>query len=188
VAAVVVLAHLGVYVLLVEARRPTGAVAEDESDAILIAIDVGLPPLLPTELHPEPDAVNLPPVALELPEFSGLSEPSGSADWRADGVQAAAEVGALDGASIRSFGSPERAPDKPRTKPFGWDRSHTHRVEVLPGQGIRFRLNDHCDLFVSFVPMAGCSLGRIPARGDLFDGMNAPVEMGDWKDSSTLTK
>jgi hypothetical protein len=58
----------------------------------------------------------------------------------------------------------------------------------MPGQGIRIRLNDHCDIFVSLIAMAGCSLGKIPAHGDLFDGLDAPVEFGDWNDSSIVTK
>jgi len=185
-AAAVLLAHAGAYVSLAEFESPSAAFARGESDAILIEIDTGLPPPPPPEPQFEPPVLKVPPVALELPEFTGLNDPPGSADWLADGAQAAAAVGGLDGASVRSFGAPERPPEKPRKKPFGWEKSHTQRVEVMPGIGVRIRLSEHCDLLVSLIPMAGCSIGKIPARGDLFDGMHAPVEMGDWKDSPTV--
>jgi hypothetical protein len=187
VAALVLLAHLGGYVLFARFERPSVAIARKEGDSILIEIDLGLPPPPSPELQIEPPAMRLPPVALELPRITGLDEPAASADWLADGARAAAEPGTPGGPAVRSFGTPERPPTKAHEKSFGWDKNHTRRVEVIAGVGVRIRLNDHCDLVVSLIVMAGCSLGTVPARGDLFDGMNAPVEMGDWNDSSTPT-
>jgi hypothetical protein len=187
-AAAVSLAHVGVYVILVEFEWRSRVVAWDGSDAILIEIATGAQSPPPRELLLEPLTFKLPPVVIELPGSTDLGEPPGGHDWLVDGAQAAAGVGALSDAGVRSFDTPERPPEKPRKKPFGWDKTHTQRVEIMPGEGIRIRLSDRCDLFVSLIPMAGCSLGTIPARGDLFDGMKEAVELGDWNDSSAVRK
>jgi hypothetical protein len=62
---------------------------------------------------------------------------------------------------------------KPKVKPkkeFGWDRKHTNRIErgALPA----VHVGDHCVLIAFLIP--ACSFGKIPVRGDLFDGMDDP--------------
>ena len=53
---------------------------------------------------------------------------------------------------------------------IAWDYAATHRVEALPGGVTVINLNDHCAIaFLWVLPIFGCSLGKIPARGDLFD-------------------
>lgn len=60
-----------------------------------------------------------------------------------------------------------------------WDYAATHRVEALPGGVTVINLNDHCAIaFLWVLPMFGCSLGKIPARGDLFDHMHEEAESG----------
>jgi len=89
---------------------------------------------------------------------------------------------ATEPATTRSFDPAQREPAPREKKAFGWDETHTERVHALDGGGIGIHLSDHCDLIIAPFPMAGCWLGKRKARGDLFDEMKAPPEMGDWKD------
>jgi hypothetical protein len=63
-------------------------------------------------------------------------------------------------------------PDRKQKSEFGWDRTHTQRVEPIEGGGILIRLSDHCVLVVFPLPFVGCGIGKIPVRGDLFDHMH----------------
>ena len=63
-------------------------------------------------------------------------------------------------------------PDRKQKSEFGWDRTHTRRIEPIEGGGILIRLSDHCVLVLFPLPFAGCGIGKIPVRGDLFDHMN----------------
>jgi hypothetical protein len=63
-------------------------------------------------------------------------------------------------------------PDRPRKPEFGWDHSHTHRVESIEGGGIAIHMNDHCTLVLLPLPLVGCGIGKIPARGDLFEHLH----------------
>jgi hypothetical protein len=62
-------------------------------------------------------------------------------------------------------------PDRERKSDFGWDHSHTHRVEGIEGGGILIHINEHCVLVLFPLPFAGCGIGKIPVRGDLFEHM-----------------
>jgi hypothetical protein len=103
-------------------------------------------------------------------------------DWIAQGERAA-QVAASEKPAPRSFGiRAARDPPARPQKPFHWDKTHTQRFEALPEGGMLIRLSDRCQLTIAPLPLGGCSLGKIEARGDLFDGMNKPVEFGDWKE------
>jgi hypothetical protein len=115
-------------------------------------------------------------------------------DWNAEADLAikeqaqtamAAPPRALDkhgaGADINGGLGPDHKP-KPE---FGWDRSHTHRVESLEGGGIVIALNDRCVLVLFPFPFGGCGIGKIPVRGDLFDHMrDAPQADGISKNTA----
>ena len=45
-----------------------------------------------------------------------------------------------------------------------------------------FNINDRCAVAVIILIMPVCKLGKIEARGDLFQHMKDPPVMGDWKD------
>jgi hypothetical protein len=60
-------------------------------------------------------------------------------------------------------------PDRKQKSEFGWDRTHTQRIEPIEGGGILIRLSDHCVLVVFPLPFVGCGIGKIPVRGDLFN-------------------
>ena len=69
-------------------------------------------------------------------------------------------------------------PDRNQKSEFGWDRKHTHRIEPIEGGGILLHLSDHCVLLVFPLPFVGCGIGKIPARGDLFEHMHDEPQMG----------
>ncbi len=73
------------------------------------------------------------------------------------------------------FGFPQ-APQAPKALPeFGWDNARIHRVEPLSGGGTLIHLGDHCVLVIyALMPFPGCEIGRIPANGHLFDGLEGP--------------
>lgn len=109
--------------------------------------------------------------------------PSRAVDWKAEAARAVAEIAADEPDTRRSLGprEPRNQSDRP-PKPFGWDLSQTERVQALPEGGTVIRLNDYCSLVIVPVPLVGCALGKIEARGDLFDGMDRPSTLGDWKE------
>jgi hypothetical protein len=73
-------------------------------------------------------------------------------------------------------------PDRKQKSEFGWDRTHTQRVEPIEGGGILIRLSDHCVLVLFPLPFVGCGIGKIPVRGDLLDHMHdAPQADGNQK-------
>lgn len=63
-------------------------------------------------------------------------------------------------------------PDREGKSDFGWDRSHTHRVESLEGGGILIHINDRCIVVLIPFPLPFCGIGKIPVRGDLLDHMH----------------
>jgi hypothetical protein len=71
-------------------------------------------------------------------------------------------------------------PDGKKKPEFAWDRSNTHRAESLDGGGILIHINERCVivLIVPF-PFGACGIGKIPARGDLFDDMHAAPQLDD---------
>jgi hypothetical protein len=60
-------------------------------------------------------------------------------------------------------------PDLEGKSDFGWDRSHTHRVESLEGGGILIHINERCVVVLIPFPLPFCGVGKIPVRGDLLD-------------------
>jgi len=113
---------------------------------------------------------------------------SGAIDWDNEARGAAARQADQDsGRNRRDMAglSPQaRAfqPSVPRPE-FHWDHASTHRVEPLPGGGTLINLNDSCVVVVFVImPIAACRLGKIPARGDLFEHMRDAPEFGAWKE------
>jgi hypothetical protein len=67
--------------------------------------------------------------------------------------------------------------DRGKMPEFGWDRAHTHRVETLEGGAILININDRCIVILTPFPWPFCGIGKIPARGDLFDLMRSVPQM-----------
>jgi hypothetical protein len=120
-----------------------------------------------------------PPAPMAAPAPQSAS--SGYIDWAGEAAGAAARVLDSNGrrAGRRTFAtpppSPAFAPAAARRPGIAWNYAATHRVEALPGGVTVIHLNDHCALaFLIVLPFFGCQIGKIPARGDLFDHMTDP--------------
>jgi hypothetical protein len=187
---VVVAAHLGALLLLVVLTHTQRVprVEEEPLLVMLLAPAASAPAVRPvpsrrdrTPAHPTNDVQ--PEVRAPLaPAASGESP---TIDWAAE-THAAAEAqleedeqarrrsGAFAPRHSDAFASPKRKPE------FHWDYARTHRVEPLSGGiGVAVHLNDHCALVLFWlIPMVGCSVGKIPVRGDLFEHMHDPPEAG----------
>ena len=118
------------------------------------------------------------PPSITLPDETGGT--TAGADWHASADAAAAR--AAQAPTTRDFGFPRPGPEPPKKKEFGWDKTHTERVSALEGGGIAIRLSENCAITFAPLPLGGCALGKRKAHGDLFDGMKAPAQPGDWKD------
>lgn len=63
-------------------------------------------------------------------------------------------------------------PRVPAADDFAWDPLHGQRTGKLPdGDGFYLRLIENCILVVTVVLSPVCKIGKLPARGDLFDHM-----------------
>lgn len=98
--------------------------------------------------------------------------PPPSIDWQQESRSAAARAAETLETERRRQG--KFAPDprfaRPTPRPeFGWDQSKTHRIQSLPEGGTVIHLNDRCSLTLNGFIIPMCKLGKIPARGDLFD-------------------
>ena len=182
---VAVLAHVALVALLMAPlrRNTTEQTEAPRMTVVFIEPDAGESPAessrsrLPTPLLPTP-TVPVKPVDLGSaitvpPEIPPETSPP-PVDWQREGQTAAAR--AAEGLATEGQRRGKYAPDprfaRPAQRPqFGWDESKTHRIEALPGGGILLHLNDRCALALSagFFPV--CKLGKIAARGDLFEHM-----------------
>lgn len=189
-----VLAHVALVTLLMAPVRRNTDEPVDASRMVLVFIEpearrAPSEPLrsgAPTLPLPAP-AVTVEPPRLDSsapitlpPESSPENAPAPpSIDWQQETRSAAARMAESLESERRRKG--KLAPDprfaRPVPRPeFGWDRSKTHRIEALPEGGTLIHLNDRCVIAISglFFPM--CALGKISARGDLFDHMgDAPA-------------
>lgn len=114
------------------------------------------------------------------------SAPNAPVDWlRESELAARRQVDALASDRRRNRDLVSRGNERVRAKPaspapeFAWDRAHTQRIEPLPTGGTLIHLNDRCVIVLSGLIMPACTLGRIEARGDLFEHMNDLPPLGD---------
>jgi len=189
---VVVLLHAALIAWIATVRRTLPSVAREEKTVLVFLPDripapspgpespVREPRILPAPIRPIIPLPITPPIA---PIGQGSLPTPPSVDWH---EQAQAEAARQAEEMNRPGAGPGAAPSQPVTpaqpRPeFGWDRTHTHRVEAIDGGGILVRLNDHCVIVITLLAMPACSIGTIPARGDLFDHMGETTA-GDWKE------
>jgi hypothetical protein len=114
--------------------------------------------------------------SISVPDNSESGPAPQAPDWAGAAERAAARISR--DAPARDIQPPPAAP----TRPFAWDKTHTERWSAAAAGGIAIRLSDHCQLVLLPLPIGGCALGKIEPRGDLFDAMKRPVELGDWKE------
>jgi hypothetical protein len=184
-------AHLAVIALLVASTQRAGRIAPVEptvSTLVTLLPDRAAKTPRPTA----PDTSDVEPVrVLPAPEQRaapplqppvGSTVPSPPVDWQKEAELAARRFVAAEETRQRQLDAlaqpvPGQAQeDKGRAKPFRW--SNTRRIQVDKGIPVVL-LNEHC-LLVAFV-IPACAVGRIEARGDLFENMEGPAEPGDWK-------
>jgi hypothetical protein len=111
-----------------------------------------------------------------------------SIDWSLESELAAQrQVDAVEAARRRGRGFPAYDEDRklaataPPAPEFGWDRARTHRIEPIPTGGTIIHINDRCFVVISGLIMPVCKLGKIEARGDLFEHMDDTPRLGDAK-------
>jgi hypothetical protein len=110
------------------------------------------------------------PITIPSPDDS---EVQGRPDWDEAARLVAAKI-----AADPPQASAAKQPHRPSAK-FGWDISKTRRWEPAPEGGTVVRLNDRCQIVFAPLPLGGCSLGKIEARGDLFDGMREALDSAE---------
>jgi hypothetical protein len=116
---------------------------------------------------------------LSPPPPVAVDRPPASVDWAAEAEAAAkhqADLAATKPRASDQHGAGTDfngglGSDRERPAEFGWDHSHTHRIETLTGGGMLVWLNDRCVIILFPLPFGGCGIGTIPVRGDLFGHM-----------------
>ena len=181
---VAALAHVALIALLMLTPAPRETSERIEAPRmVLVSIEPEVrgvtpsPPPAPS-LHVPAPHVTEPRVDLSgpitvAPEAAPEAAPP-PIDWQRETQTAAARTAEAVEAERQRRG--KYAPDPRFARPaphreFGWDQSKTHRIEALPEGGTLIHLNDRCALVLSGMILPICKLGKIPARGDLFEHM-----------------
>jgi hypothetical protein len=189
-----VLAHVAFVALLMTSAPRRVSEQADVSPMVVVfiepearrAVSEPLRSSAPTLFVP-PSPVNIEPPRLEssaptmvTPDIPPeTAPPQPSIDWQQETRTAAARLAESVEEERRRKGKyapdPRFARPAPRAQ-FGWDESKTHRIEALPEGGTLIHLNDRCFIVLSGFLLPMCKLGKIPARGDLFEHMgDAPA-------------
>jgi hypothetical protein len=108
--------------------------------------------------------------------------PAAAPDWRQEAEIAAGhqlEAGERDRERPSPLAPHEFPEAPPPAREFQWDYAATHRVEGLPEGGFLININDRCVVVVLVMMMPLCRVGKIPARGDLFQHLDDPPRLGE---------
>jgi hypothetical protein len=178
--------------LLVASRRVTRVNLRSEEPLTFLAlpdpmqVPPAASPALPRKKQLAPrdtQIVTIPPTAPQ----AAADAPPAAVDWHAEADLAnkqraesamAPAPRALDKHGAGADLNGGLGPDPKQKADFGWDYSHTHRVETMEGGGILIHINDRCVLVLFPLPFGGCGIGKIPARGDLLDHMHDEPQAG----------
>jgi hypothetical protein len=188
----VVLLHGAIFVLLMSARVPRlDSHTNDTSMTLIVIPPVAAPRVVvPEDVTPTParsiESVASPPA---IPaETTTPSEERAPIDWAREAALAARhQVDAIELERRRTRGFTPKAQGREPETPvspapeFGWART-AQRVEALPEGGILIHVSERCVIVISVMVLPACGFGEIPANGDLFEHMNDPPTLGDWKD------
>jgi hypothetical protein len=147
------------------------------------AQEATVPPSLPREKPAPSHDTQL--ITVPIPaEPSPAEQKPAIVDWHAEALltakqhaQAAAapQPRALDKHGAGMYFDGGLGVDQGSAPEFGWDHAQTHRVEALEGGGMLLWINDRCFIVMAgMIPFPMCGIGKIPARGDLFDHMRDP--------------
>jgi len=140
-----------------------------------------------TAIRASPSAIDNTAITPKLNEVEETPAPA-SIDWSTESRLAASrQIDSLEEARRRARGfkplEANRPPtDTPASHPkFGWSHARIHRIESIPEGGTLVWINDRCALVVTAGLMPVCKIGKIEARGDLFEHLDDAPELGDWK-------
>ena len=195
-AVVVIMAHLTLLMLLPKLRDRALSRAYDDTPSVLVF----LPSFGSEELAAAPEhAHSRPPAARARQDHSRsrreaaapAKEAESSApvaiDWSEEAAAAAGrQVDADEEAArkARAFSAPKApanlAAAPPAGPKFKWYHARAQRIESIPGGGFMINLNDQCAVVVMIMIVPVCQIGKIEARGDLFQHMDDPSPLGDW--------
>jgi hypothetical protein len=192
---VVVAIHIALFFMFAVRRGP--APGPDATESPTVAFFLSLAPARaaattnsPAAIAPQPERSEGNPAKRQgrdvgQPETEAISPPPpATPDWRHE-LEIAANSQLQSEARRRSQPSPLAPHDFSKVKPgstddskpeFGWSHSATHRVEELPSGGLLINLNDRCAIAWVIFPFPVCRIGKIPARGDLFDHLKDTPE------------
>ena len=169
--ATVAIAHVAA-IIVIASSRPLTRLVESPDSLVTILLPQTAPrpettkPERPVRRPPRPAASAPQPQSAASESTAPVALPP--VDWQQQ----------LEGAAkAKADATPwQSVVPKPKAKPkkeFGWSRAHTHRIDPgEPGELPVLHLGEHCVLIGFLIP--ACSFGKIPPRGDLFDGMNDP--------------
>jgi len=183
----VVVAHALVLGLVLTLRRSLRGPEQPETSPSVIFLEATHPSTPTTaprasELRrPEESAPPTPPIPEVGPapitiDWGREAEAAATRRIEAD-EQAARQAGAL--APGRVMG---RAAGAPHKSEFHWDYSRTHRVEALDGGGFLLNINERCGIAFLIMAMPFCRIGKIEPHADLFEHMEDPPALGEWKE------
>jgi hypothetical protein len=174
--------------LLVASRRVTRVDVRSEEPLTFLALpdpaqvpaaaaSVAAPPRKKPVAPRDTQIVTIPTPA----QPSAADKPPAPIDWNSESeltIKRQAELAravpprALDKHGAGADFNGGLSPDREAKPEFGWDRSHTHRVESLEGGGLLIHINDRCVVVLMPFPLPFCGIGKIPVRGDLLDHMH----------------
>ena len=187
VLAAIVAAHAGALLVLLTETRTRSVRVEPEASTLLVILfqpREHQAPAAPAGPARRPAARLQPPAAAETPMSAPAIQaaPGTAIDWTAEATAAAArqidadEQRARQARALAPPPSPMFARAPRRAPGIAWNHAATHRFEPLGGLATVVHLNDQCAivLFVIIPFAGGCTLGKPPVRGDLFEHMHDP--------------
>lgn len=187
--------HAAVLIALSPVRRVMNRAERAEPPALMVLLpEIESPPPTSQSTRPKLNAAarsraraRTPAEAVEPAanpaevESEDVTRPS-APDWRQEAVIAAThqlEAGERDRERPAPL-APHAFPEAPAPAPkFQWDYAATHRVEGLSEGGFLININDRCVVVVLVMMMPFCRLGKISARGDLFQHLDDPPRLGE---------
>jgi hypothetical protein len=116
------------------------------------------------------------------PESTAITAPTTAPDWRnelqitANNQLARQQYQHQHPSPLAPHDFPGVTPGEAHKSQFGWNHAATHRVEELPTGGLLININDRCVIVWAILPFMGCRIGKIPARGDLFEHLKDAPE------------
>ena len=189
VMAAVSAAHLlGFWALILVVRLPSAPSTSLEVPAVLTFFEPQQPQNLRPQAHAGADRARQRRALHQRTPRAPVSEGPGAPpkiDWAEEATTAVSQEihrGEL-AAQQRDALSPKRSSAFSSAQPlskFHWDYASTHRIEPLGPSGTAIHLNDKCVIVIFLVPMIGCAIDDMPARGDLFEHMRDKAAEAEW--------